>query len=243
MKCWLSRAGTPGGPLACASVGDISALLTRLRSGWFPVGPAVDWTPADVLDPLWTGLSQCYVRPTRHPLLSVSPRGGGLPTYAVLSKVSHSHSPTSHWETTTPEMCPVKNRPTRTLITKVPWVNNGNSLHRNGNSRGWMSHNKKVEKKKKLIDYGVGTDYKGGPAQIFRYQKYLRVSAVSRAPHLPIFPLDSDCLPRPPHSDLDFWTPLSCPHGPRSDHEPLLLRPSGLLCCNNQHTLTITSAS
>ncbi|XP_061896189.1 uncharacterized protein LOC133645320 isoform X4 [Entelurus aequoreus] len=124
MKCWLSRAGTPGGPLACASVGDISALLTRLRSGWFPVGPAVDWTPADVLDPLWTGLSQCYVRPTRHPLLSVSPRGGGLPTYAVLSKVSHSHSPTSHWETTTPEMCPVKNRPTRTLITKVPWVNN-----------------------------------------------------------------------------------------------------------------------
>ncbi|XP_061896248.1 uncharacterized protein LOC133645426 [Entelurus aequoreus] len=27
---------------------------------------------------------------------------------------------------------------------------------------------------------------------------YIRVSAVSRAPHLPIFPLDSDCLPRPP---------------------------------------------
>ncbi|XP_061889243.1 uncharacterized protein LOC133639708 isoform X1 [Entelurus aequoreus] len=152
-------------------------------------------------------------------------------------------SPSNQRKTTTPEMCPVKNRPTRTLITKVPWVNNGNSLHRNGNSRGWMSHNKKVEKKKKLIDYGVGTDYKGGPAQIFRYQKYLRVSAVSRAPHLPIFPLDSDCLPRPPHSDLDFWTPLSCPHGPRSDHEPLLLRPSGLLCCHNQHTLTITSGN
>ncbi|XP_061910430.1 uncharacterized protein LOC133654244 isoform X1 [Entelurus aequoreus] len=72
---------------------------------------------------------------------------------------------------------------------------------------------------------------------------YLRVSAVSRAPHLPIFPLDSDCLPRPPHSDLDFWTPLSCPHGPRSDHEPLLLRPSGLVCCHNQHTLTITSGN
>ncbi|XP_061896130.1 uncharacterized protein LOC133645247 isoform X2 [Entelurus aequoreus] len=76
-------------------------------------------------------------------------------------------SPSNQRKTTTPEMCPVKNRPTRTLTTKVPWVNNGNSLHRNGNSRGWMSHNKKVEKKKKLIDYGVGTDYKGGPAQIF----------------------------------------------------------------------------
>ncbi|XP_061883938.1 AP-1 complex subunit gamma-1 isoform X2 [Entelurus aequoreus] len=69
----------PGWTTSRASVGDISALLTRLHSGWFPVGPAVDWTPADVLDPLWTGLSQCYVRPTRHPLLSVSPRGGGYP--------------------------------------------------------------------------------------------------------------------------------------------------------------------
>ncbi|XP_061781022.1 uncharacterized protein [Nerophis lumbriciformis] len=39
---------------------------------------------------------------------------------------------------------------------------------RNGNNGGWMSHNKKIEKKKKLIDYGVVTDYKGGIAQIFR---------------------------------------------------------------------------
>ncbi|XP_061896085.1 uncharacterized protein LOC133645221 isoform X1 [Entelurus aequoreus] len=33
-------------------------------------------------------------------------------------------SPSNQRKTTTPEMCPVKNRPTRTLITKVPWVNN-----------------------------------------------------------------------------------------------------------------------
>ncbi|XP_061821226.1 aurora kinase B-like isoform X2 [Nerophis lumbriciformis] len=92
MGCWLSGVGTRGGPLACISVGNISALLTRLRSGWFPADPTVDWTLTVMLDPLWTGLSQYYVRPTRHPLHSVSLEGGGLPTYAVLSKVSHSHS-------------------------------------------------------------------------------------------------------------------------------------------------------
>ncbi|XP_061739944.1 xyloside xylosyltransferase 1 isoform X2 [Nerophis ophidion] len=48
--------------LACVSAGDISAMLIRLRLGWFPAGSAVNGTLAAVLDPLWTGLSRlCWI--------------------------------------------------------------------------------------------------------------------------------------------------------------------------------------